>query len=75
MNFIILYWVAFAIGILTGGGIMYALLSLRIVGTLRVDRSNPAKDVYRFDIDDLDGLSKKKKILLKVDNKANLSQE
>ena len=44
-------------------------------GTLRIDHSNPEKDVYRFDIDDLNGLSKKKRIVLKVDNYADLSQK
>lgn len=75
MGFTILYWVAFAIGILTGMVIMHVLLGLRTFGTLRVDHSNPEKDIYRFDIDNLDDLSKKKKIILKVDNNANLSQE
>lgn len=44
-------------------------------GTLRIDHSDPEKDVYRIDIDDLDKLSKKKRIILKVDNDADLSQE
>lgn len=43
-------------------------------GTLRIDRSNPEKDSYRFDIDDLDALSRKKRIILLVDNNADLSQ-
>lgn len=44
-------------------------------GTLRIDHSNPKKDVYRFEIDDLDALSKKKRIVLKVDNNADLSRQ
>ena len=44
-------------------------------GTLKIDRSNPAKDLYRFDIDNLDALSNKKRIVLKVDNKADLSHD
>lgn len=48
---------------------------IRTAGTLKVDHSNPEKDVYRLEIDDLEGLSKKHKIVLKVDNRANLSQE
>ena len=44
-------------------------------GTLRIDHSNPEKDVYRFDIGDFDSLSKKKKIILNVDNNADLSQD
>ena len=44
-------------------------------GTLRIDHTNPEKDVYRIEIDDLDKLSKKKRIILKVDNRADLSQK
>lgn len=48
---------------------------IRTAGTLKIDHSNPEKDVYRLEIDDLEGLSKKRKIVLKVYNGANLSQE
>lgn len=45
-------------------------------GTLKIDRSNPEKDQYLFVINgDLDQLSKRKKIVLKVDNNADLSQK
>lgn len=44
-------------------------------GTLRIDHSNPDKDVYRIELDDLDNLSKKKRIVLQVDNNAELSQK
>ena len=47
----------------------------RTVGTLRIDHSDPVKDVYRIEIDDLDGLIKKKHVILKVDNNADLSQK
>nr|DAD58024.1 MAG TPA: hypothetical protein [Caudoviricetes sp.] len=52
--------------------IIYAITG---VGTLKIDHSDPEKDVYRIDIDDLDKLSKKKRIVLKVDNDADLSQK
>ena len=42
-------------------------------GTLMIDH-NSEKELYRFDIDDLDALSAKKFVRLKVDNNANLSQ-
>lgn len=42
-------------------------------GTLRIDRSNPERDIYRFDVDDFDSLAKQKQIVLKVDNDADLS--
>lgn len=64
-----------------GVGFIAGVLTTNIVsrlkpkaGTLRIDHSNPEKDVYRFEIDDLDNLSKKKHIVLKVDNYADLSQ-
>lgn len=48
----------------------------RTSGTLRIDHSNPEKDIYRMEFnDDLDKLNKKKRVILKVDNNANLSQE
>lgn len=65
------------IGILVGLIISNIIFSIRYrkAGTLRIDHSNPEKDVYRIEIDDLDGLSKKKHVILKVDNNANLSQK
>ena len=44
-------------------------------GTLKIDHSDPEKDSYRIDINDLDKLSKKKLIILKIDNNADLSQK
>lgn len=44
-------------------------------GTLRIDHSNPKKDTYRFEIDKLDDLAKAKRIVLKIDNDADLSQK
>ena len=43
-------------------------------GILKIDHSNPEKDVYRFDINDLDKLNKKNRIVLKIDHHADLSQ-
>lgn len=47
----------------------------RTYGTLRIDRSNPEKDLYLIEIDDLEQLTKRKRITLKVDNHADLSQK
>lgn len=44
-------------------------------GVLKIDRSNPEKDVYRFEIDNIEKLRKKKFIVLKIDNDADLSQK
>lgn len=66
---------------LAGGfavGVIFTAIIYRISsssGTLKIDHSNPEKDVYRFEIDDLDSLSKKKSILMKIDNHADLSQK
>lgn len=65
------------VGVLVGSIISNIIFSIRYRkdGTLRIDHSNPEKDVYRIEIDDLEGLSKKKHVILKVDNNANLSQK
>ncbi len=44
-------------------------------GVLRIDHSNPQKDLYLFEIDDIEKLGKKKYVNLKIDHKANLSQK
>ena len=68
---------ALIVGIIAGiiTAAMAVKFSKRSAGTLKIDHSNPDKDVYRFEIDDLDALSTKKKITLKVDNKADLSRK
>ena len=64
------YW-WFASGILFGAFLMYVGMKLKKKdGTLVIDQTNPSKDVMRFDIDNLDILYKKKKIILKVDKRA-----
>ena len=65
------------IGLLVGSIISNIIFFIRYrtVGTLRIDHSDPVKDVYRIEIDDLDGLTKKKHVILKVDNNADLSQK
>lgn len=35
-------------------------------GELRINETNPEKDIYRLEIDDLDSLLKKKQVLLKI---------
>lgn len=44
-------------------------------GVLLIDHSNPEKDVYRFCISNLDKLSGKKEIRLRINHDADLSQE
>jgi hypothetical protein len=64
-----------AIGCIVGSIVTSVIFYVRChYGTLRIDHSDPEKDIYRFDVDDLDKLSKKKRIMLKIDNNADLSQ-
>lgn len=63
-------------GVFFGISISAFVIAVRgVAGTLRIDRSNPSKDIYRIDINDLDKLAKKSRIVLKVDNNADLSQK
>lgn len=62
------------------GGILSWLVTLIYIlrissGTIKIDTSDPLKDKYRLEIDDLDSLSKKKRVILKVDTKADLSHQ
>ncbi len=64
----------FVIGVIVG--CIFTLILLRLSsgrGTLRVDHSNPERDIYRLEIDDLDGLAYKKRMLVSIDHNANLS--
>lgn len=72
MLYIICGLVGTLIGSIISNIIFYALSGS---GTLRIDHSDPEKDVYRIEIDDLDNLSKHKRVILKVDNHADLSQK
>lgn len=38
------------------------------IGTLNIDETDPNKDLYTLDIGDLDSLSTKKRVVLKVHN-------
>lgn len=73
-----LFLAAFALGVLAEAivsSIMEAIRTTR--GVLRVDHSNPDKDVYRFEFDmkHLDKMSRKRRVILRIDHNANFSQE
>lgn len=67
----------FIIGLFVGAIItsLFVFNPWTTTGTLRIDHSNPEKDIYRLEIDEFDNLSKRKRIILKVDNNADLSQK
>ena len=71
MDYLILFVCSFISSIVTM--IVMYLTSAR--GTLRIDHSNPEKDVYRIEINNVEDLSRKKRVILDVDNSAILSQE
>ena len=65
---------AFMLGILVGLIIGF-IIRPQLFGTLKIDHSNPAKDVYRLEIDNFDDLPGRRRITLRVDNNADLSHE
>lgn len=69
-------YMAFIIGIVVGAIIGNIVQNNRSAsGTLKIDQSNPEKDIYRLVIDGkIEKLSKKKRVILKVDSDADLSQ-
>ena len=69
-------YILFLVGIIIGSIISsIRYWTKRTSGTLRIDHSNPEKDVYRFEVDKIENLPKKKEIILKIDNNADLSQK
>lgn len=69
-------WAAFAMGLIIGSIIATcARFIFSVRGTLKVDHSNPKKDLYRFDIDSIDAINKKTHMYLKIDHHADLSQD
>lgn len=66
----------FLVGVIVGLLITWIMYRLKTThGILKIDTSNIEQDIYRICIDDLDNLSKKKRVVLKVDPNATLSQE
>ena len=44
-------------------------------GVLRIDHNSSEKDLYRFEIDDLESLDTKTQIVLKIDHNADLTRK
>ena len=69
-------WVPFIVGIIVGAVLECLIyLSRSTVGTLKIDHTSSEKDIYRIEINDLEELSHRSRIVLKVDNDADLSHE
>ena len=69
-------YLLFLAGVVVGSIIGSIIQGIRVAhGTLKIDKSNTQTDVYRLCLNDLDILSKKKYIQLKIDANADLSQE
>lgn len=62
--------IGFLVGLLLG-----LIFPHKSSGVLRIDHTNPEKDVYRLEINDLYNLDRKKKIILRIDTHADLSQK
>lgn len=70
------FYLAFLAGVAFGAlisEVIWCIQSAR--GTLKIDMNNPEKDVYRIDIDNLDVLSKKKKLVCDIEKGVDLSQQ
>lgn len=69
-------WAVFMAGVIIGSILTNVIiLAQSATGKFRVDHSNPQKDVYRVEIDNLDIIDKKSRMYLKIDHNADLSQE
>lgn len=72
LHSIIMIIIGIVIGILISSLIIKKRES---TGTLKIDHSNSEKDIFRFDIDEIDNLYHKNIIILKIDHNADLSQK
>lgn len=68
-------YLIFSLGIVVG--IIMTRLILQVSSAkaiLRIDHSNPEKDIYRLDLDNVCSMNKKT-LLLKIDHRANFNNE
>lgn len=72
----LLYAIAFVGGFITGLLVMFLFLAhMNVVGTLKIDKTNPEDIRMRLVVENDDIMFKKKRIIFKVDQNANLSHE
>ena len=71
------YIIGFIVGCILTGIILTIMFYIRhpLLGTLKVDESDPENIKWRFIISKDVDFSKTKQIYLKVDNRANISHE
>ena len=63
----------FILGLIVGSLIVLIFYHrIAASGELLIDHTDPEKDIYRINVNNLDDLSKKKRVILKVDNNARL---
>lgn len=66
----------YIIGVISGiVACMIAQKFRKTIGTLKIDMSDPEKDVYRLEIDNLDAIPNMKYIRLRVDTTSELAQD
>lgn len=64
-------WVCSIIGLVLGLALSTLIMSLRSTsGTFQINDSNPEKDIYKLEIEDLDSLRNKRFIVFKVKNES-----
>ena len=67
---------SFLAGVIVGLAVAVVVYSWRTArGILKIDHSNLERDLYRFEIDKIDDLDKKNKIICRIDHHADLSQK
>ena len=71
------YIIGFIVGCIITGIVLTAMFCIRhpLLGTLKIDESDPENVKWRFVISKDVDFSKTKQIYLKVDNRANISHE
>lgn len=66
-------FIFFTLGIIFGGAVTNILFYRNTeFGILRIDRHDPEKELYKIEINSFDILSRRKRVILKVDNDAKL---
>lgn len=63
---------AFVVGIVTT---CLIFTKSRTYGVLRIDKTNPSKTLYRFEVNSLENIEKKKKIVLKIISITDISRQ